>query len=262
MRKVRHASVVRLLRPARRLVAASRNEVSDRHLSLILAFTAGAINAGGFLAVGHYTSHMTGVISMMADQVALGAWLLAGAGAASLVSFMAGAATSAILINWARLHHGGAQYSLPLLLEAGLLAVFGIVGAWLADGPWITAGAMLLLCFVMGLQNATITKVSGARIRTTHLTGIVTDMGIELGKLFYRNSAKRPVRVMADRAKLRLLTMLVGAFLMGGVLGALGFGSMGFAAALPLAALLAVMGSVPAAEAALLRKSRFPQAKP
>jgi uncharacterized membrane protein YoaK (UPF0700 family) len=69
-----------------------------------------------------------------------------------------------------------------------------------------------MLCFIMGLQNATVTKISGARIRTTHVTGIVTNMGIELGKLLYWNrgparSQMLPVR--ADRPKLRLLGLLL-----------------------------------------------------
>ena len=65
-----------------------------------------------------------------------------------------------------------------------------------------------MLCFIMGLQNATVTKISGARIRTTHVTGMVTDVGIELGKLVYWNRdpiRSETLRVRADRPKLRLL---------------------------------------------------------
>ncbi|WP_164176991.1 DUF1275 family protein, partial [Streptococcus pneumoniae] len=75
-----------------------------------------------------------------------------------------------------------------------------------------------------GLQNAIITKVSQARIRTTHVTGIVTDIGIELGKLIYWNRSRGEGldMVRADRDKLRLLGALLAAFFAGGVLGALG----------------------------------------
>jgi uncharacterized membrane protein YoaK (UPF0700 family) len=114
----------------------------------------------------------------------------------------------------------------------------------------------MLLCFIMGLQNAMITKPSNAEIRTTHLTGMVTDIGIELGKLCYWNAAApartpsstqaRPLpRVLADRCKLRLLVVLVTLFFAGGVAGALGFKHLGFSATLPLAVLLLALIAVP-----------------
>jgi len=90
----------------------------------------------------------------------------------------------------------------------------------------------------MGLQNAIITKLSGARIRTTHVTGLVTDAGIEIGKLLYRNDPARPdlVPVIADGAKLALLLSLIGLFFSGGIAGALLFSRFG----LPVAALFAL----------------------
>ncbi|WP_157986091.1 YoaK family protein, partial [Teichococcus vastitatis] len=138
------------------------------------------------------------------------------------------------------------------------LAVFGVAGVVLASNPHFVTVAAPLLCFVMGLQNATITKVSSARMRTTHMTGLINDIGIELGKLAYRNSRKPGVtrQVMADRAKLWLLGSLLGAFFLGGVLGTVGFNSFGFAAALPLAGFLDLLGTTPAMEAALVRRAR------
>ncbi|WP_160119998.1 YoaK family protein [Rhodovarius lipocyclicus] len=249
-----------LLRPVRKLVAVERTEDRDRRLALTLTFVAGAVNAGGLLAIGQYTSHMSGIISAMADHLAVGAWLLVGGGVVALGSFMGGAAISAVLINWARRHRRRAQYSLPMLLEAALLALFGTLGALLPGTLGFTAAAVPLLCFIMGLQNATITKVSGARMRTTHMTGIVTDIGIELGKLFYWNrhqggSGPHP-HVRADRAKLRLLASLLGCFFGGGVLGAWGFALLGFAAALPLAVLLAAIGAAPIMEVAVVLQGR------
>lgn len=251
---------VRLLRPiapaillAHRLVARQRSENGDRGLALALAFIAGAINAGGFFAVGHYTSHMSGIVSAIADFAALGAWVLVGAGLVALVSFTAGAATSAWLINWGRRNDRRRQYAMPLLLEGVLLAGLGAAGMMVGPSPFAAVVGVPVLCFIMGLQNATITKVSGARLRTTHVTGIVTDIGIELGKLAYWNRDDGPA-VRADRAKLRLLGAMLGAFIGGGVLGALGFSHVGAAAALPLALLLGLLGTAPGAAAAVLRR--------
>ena len=87
----------------------------------------------------------------------------------------------------------------------------------------------------MGLQNAVITKISRAEIRTTHVTGLVTDIGIELGKLLYVNRTGPLAPVRANRERLRIHLLLVGSFLAGGVAGALGFKAAGFVTAVPLA---------------------------
>ena len=100
----------------------------------------------------------------------------------------------------------------------------------------------------MGLQNAIITKISRAEIRTTHVTGLVTDIGIELGKLGYWNRpgvAHELPRVMGDRQKLRLLCALLGMFFLGGLAGALGFKYLGFSATIPLALVLIMLAIVP-----------------
>ena len=227
----------------RRIVSAERTGAADTQLGVVLTFVAGATNAGGFLAIGHYTSHMSGIFSAMADHLALGAIGLVVVGLGALLAFMAGAACSAMLINWGRRSGRGSRYALPLLLEAALLLGFGLLGG-VVDGAGLVFVGAPLLCFIMGLQNATVTKISGARIRTTHVTGMVTDLGIELQKLIYWNlyrSDGAAPNVMADRAKLRLLAGLLGSFFTGGVMGALGFHYLGYVACIPLAVLLLLL---------------------
>ena len=164
---------------ARKLTGHRRSEQGNRHLGALLAFVAGAINAGGFLAVKQYTSHMTGILSAVADNLVLGAYQFALAGIGALLSFLAGAACTAIVVNHAKRRNMHARYALPLLLEALLLLCFGFLGFQLTqiEGLFVPITVMLL-CFMMGLQNALITKISNAEIRTTHLTGMLTDIGI------------------------------------------------------------------------------------
>ena len=182
-----------IIRYFHNLSAEQRSVRADRHLGYTLAFVAGAVNAGGFLAIGQYTSHMTGIVSTMADQMALGQFKLALAALSAWIAFVLGAATTAILINFARRRHLRSQYALSLLLEALLLLLFGLAGAYLNHlHEFLDPVTVLLLCFIMGLQNAIITKVSSAVIRTTHVTGLTTDLGIELGKLIYINRGHDP----------------------------------------------------------------------
>ncbi len=234
---------------ARSLAGRRRTTAANRHLGFALAFVAGAINAGGFLAVQQYTSYMTGIVSAMADNIALGAYDLVLGGAGGLLSFLLGAACSAIMVNYSRRRRLHGEFALPLLLEAFLLLCFGLLGARLATvaGLFVPVTVMLL-CFIMGLQNALITKLSKADIRTTHITGIVTDIGIELGKSLYWNSpgsSKQPP-VAVNRAKLQMLTLLALSFFLGGVVGAFGFKYLGYIATVPLALVLITLAIVPA----------------
>jgi uncharacterized membrane protein YoaK (UPF0700 family) len=233
----------------RTLTGKDRTVRGDRQLGFSLAFVAGATNAGGFLAVKQYTSHMSGVVSAIADQTALGDFSLVLAGAGSLTSFLLGAACSAVLVNWGRRKRLNSQYALPLLIEASLLLCFGLLGSHLALWETLFVPAtVVLLCFIMGLQNAMITKLSGAEIRTTHMTGIVTDIGIELGKLFYWNSSRDDIAapgVLANRAKLKVHGTMLALFLVGGLTGAVGFRHVGYEATTPLAALLIALAIVP-----------------
>lgn len=237
----------------RQLTAVSRTPQANRRLAYFLTFIAGAVNAGGFLAVRQYTSHMSGIISMMADHMVLGGGTVVLQGLAALLSFVAGAATSASLIHFGRRSHLVSEFALPLVCEALLLLVFGLLGANLETLNWFyVPGTVMLLCYIMGLQNAMITTVSKSEIRTTHVTGMVTDIGIELGKLFYWNWARTdaadtpPVR--ADHGKLIVLGGLVTLFFTGGVAGAYSFFHYGFGSTLPLALLLMVLAVVPVAD--------------
>jgi uncharacterized membrane protein YoaK (UPF0700 family) len=228
--------------PIRGFTALQRTPQADLKLGTVLAFVAGAANAGGFLAVGQYTSHMTGMLSALADNLVLGQFVLVGAGLVSVLAFVLGAMSTAWIVNWGMRRQLRSAYGLPLLLEAVLLLVFGLFGAVMS--LWHTVFlpvTVVLLCYIMGLQNAVITKISQARIRTTHVTGLVTDLGIELGKLLYVNRHPDMQPVRADRERLRVHAQLVLSFLVGGIAGALGFKHLGYVSTLPLALALLLL---------------------
>lgn len=221
------------------LATLRRSERADLRLATALAAIAGAANAGGFFALGSYTSHMTGYLSHLADELVL--WNLAAMGTSLLAigAFVSGAAFSTILINWARAADRRRQYAWPLAMQGLFMLAFA--GGGLGTGLLWQIWSLCCLCFIMGMQNATITKISNARIRTTHATGMVTDIGIELGRgLFHRLAPAIAARIgtAIDRRKLVILLRLVGAFVLGGVIGAAGYARFGFLFSLPLAAVL------------------------
>ena len=97
------------------------------------------------------------------------------------------------------------------------------------------------------LGGLLVSKISSSQIRTTHMTGVITDIGIELGKMFYWNHSARPPesRVRANRMKLRLFGTLLAMFITGGLVGAIGFKYVGFVWVMPLALLLLALSLPP-----------------
>jgi uncharacterized membrane protein YoaK (UPF0700 family) len=218
-----------------------RSAQVNLRLGASLSFVAGAINAGGFLAVGQYTSHMTGMLSSITDHLALGEFRLALAGLVALLAFVGGAVTTAWMVNWSLRRQLRSAFARPLVVEAGLLLVFGLFGAAinLSSGLFIPL-TVLLLCFIMGLQNALITKISNAEIRTTHVTGLVTDIASNWASCCI-STGRMPRPRLCKPRKLRIHLTLVGCFFIGGVVGAVGFKTWGYVTSVPLALLLAVL---------------------
>jgi uncharacterized membrane protein YoaK (UPF0700 family) len=251
------------MRRLRHLTGQHRTAATNRLLGGLLAFNAGAINAGGFLLVDRYTSHMTGFASMLADNLVVGNMPLVLGAFGALLAFTSGAAVTAILVHWARQNWLRSEYALPLLVEALLLLVLGLLGAtFMRQTPFAVPLTVLVLAFTMGLQNALVSKISSSQIRTTHMTGVITDIGIELGKLLYWNRTARPLasRVRANRIKLRLFGTLLAMFVFGGLVGAIGFKYVGFVWVVPLAIMLLVL-ALPPLYADFRRMNRLRQIK-
>ncbi len=226
----------------------ARNKHLNRQLAWSLAFVAGGVNAGGFLAVQSYTSHVTGAVAKISDELVLGNAALALEGVGVVCSFGMGAFFSTLLVSYGRRHRFKSHYALSLMIEASLMMVFGLIGSSLnAVHGLFVPFTVMLLSFMMGMHNSMVTNISNAEVRTSHMTGIVTDLGIELSRLFYfnrsRNQKMQPIR--ANRDKLKLHGLILGAFFGGGFIGALSFKHVGFKSALFFSAFLVFLAVRP-----------------
>jgi len=228
-----------------------REHRHDRALAAYLALVAGFVNAVGFVLVGTYTSHVTGNVGRFADDLALGgnAALFA---ALMVLAYFAGAFSASVAIESNMVRHRPWTYGSLLLVEAGLLVIFVVLeGVFLAPTPRIHDVEAMLLCAAMGLQNSLVTRLSGAVVRTTHLTGVVTDLGIEAARWFryWRGllAARTNLRLVAGSAqpvaphapKALLLLTILAAFIGGSMAGAIAVHTWGrLALALPVAGLV------------------------
>ncbi len=194
----------------------------------LLACVAGCVNAVGFLGAHHQAiSHMSGTVSNLGiglvgnDRAALAHV------ASTLGCFFAGCVLSGLIIRQSTLK-AGRRYGVALAVEAALL----LGATYFLRHSAITGD--YLAAMACGLQNAMATSYSGAVIRTTHMTGIVTDLGIALG-LLARNEK-------VDWRRIGLYGALLTGFFSGGILGALGFARFGYDTLLVPAALTGVGG--------------------
>lgn len=180
----------------------------------VLAAMAGAINAVGFLGVHHQAlAHMSGPLTILGNEIARSELGLAMATLLVVLAFFAGCGLSAAIIGPSSLKLGR-RYGVVLTLEAVMLTL-----AWWGLRRGLPGGECFA-AFACGLQNAMASNYSGAVIRTTHMTGIVTDLGIAVGHLVRR----APV----DRRRVGLFAVLLSGFLVGGVVGSYGFVTIGF----------------------------------
>jgi len=129
-------------------------------------------------------------------------------------------------------------YSIPVLIECSILLAVGIFGQPLiTHHPDILAYALL---FAMGIQNSLVTSISNSVVRTTHLTGLFTDLGIELSQLFFYVQAEQKIKLLTS-VQLRLT--IIGCFFAGGIVGGIAYSSMGLIV-LSAAGCLLLMGLV------------------
>ncbi|MBS9720455.1 DUF1275 domain-containing protein [Tianweitania sp. BSSL-BM11] len=221
---------------------AARDDRRNRQLAGMLAAIAGGLNAAAFHAVGFFAANMTGNVSLLSDHLAIADLSLAGFFLLIVLSFVTGSALSTLLINAGRRRGNVAIYAHSILLEGAILAAVGL-GALLRGGPPSADLIVISLSFLMGLQNAVVTRISQARVRTTHVSGMLTDIGIGLGMLVDIARGVEPQDGAAEtRARLRLHLETVAAFLLGGVVGVVLYQRIGSGSLLLAAALLLLIG--------------------
>lgn len=197
----------------------ARSHSADTRLACTLAAAAGALNTAAFEIVGFFSANMTGNVSLLSDHLAkanpgTGLFFLA-----IVILFIAGSALSTLVINSGRRRNIRTIYAFVILAEGAALMVLGVIENHF---PPLSPGVVLILSlsFLMGLQNAVVTRISDARVRTTHVSGTATDIGIELAMLFEvlrRKISPKEAPLYLSRLRLHVLTLL--AFLAGGIAG-------------------------------------------
>lgn len=192
----------------------SRTLNHNKKIASLLSFVAGVVNVAGFLSVKILTTNVTGHFAFFVDEIFKFHFFKSFIYFYYILFFFLGSFLSNFIIEAMTEKKKSFVYVIPVIIECFILyfvAFFGVIVT--KYNPNIIAFSLL---FAMGLQNSLVTKISGAMVRTTHLTGLFTDLGIELSQLFFFKETKQRKQLFST-IKLRLRIILF--FFLGGILG-------------------------------------------
>lgn len=198
-------------------VGHERSLQMDLMLAGWMSCIAGALNAVGFLIAGSFTANMTGNISMFVEHLADRETILALSFAGLVLTFIIGATFAALVIQTGEARGIRTIYGWVTAFEGAILLALG--AAFLIGPAWAEeAHLVIVLSFVMGLQNAMTTMISKARVRTTHASGMATDLGIEIAAFMGQGQDRSDAL-----PKLKLHSLTLFSFAFGGLAGVFGY---------------------------------------
>jgi uncharacterized membrane protein YoaK (UPF0700 family) len=225
-----------------------REVLSPKNLAswMGLAFAAGAVNATTFMASQQFVTHLTGVVTRMGIHVASLTLMTDYFGV--FVAFVVGAMTAVVLLDGRRLRGMPAIPWLPMATVSFLLTLCAVLGHVGVFGPFGMDGErpaefafFAMLAFAMGLQNAAVANATGSLVRTTHMTGPATDLGVALALLLIHDLPREHLEAARRTAKLRAAK--IGSFVAGCVAAMIYTPPLGFLGFVVPAAICAVVAS-------------------
>lgn len=181
-------------------------------LAVFFAFVAGIINVFGLIELGTFTTNITGHVGSFALTLETFRWNEVLKITLWIFAFGLGSMTSSVLVNYMERKRQRLSYALPIILETGLLSLCFAMNKFNGAESLQT----IILLYAMGIQNGIVSVVSGKVVRTTHLTGMVTDIGIGLGNLILKKG-----NIVFVRRSLILNFSIITLFILGGMLSTL-----------------------------------------
>ncbi|MDO6739154.1 YoaK family protein [Wenyingzhuangia sp. 2_MG-2023] len=192
----------------------SRTLKHNLRIATVLSFVAGIVNVTGFLSFKQLTTNVTGHFALFMNDVAHFEFWKGTVYFLYIFSFFFGSFFSSFLIELFKENKKFNVYVVPTTIECLILISIATISNFIEiHSPNLIA---CLLLFAMGLQNSYVTKISNTLVRTTHLTGLFTDLGIEISHLFFPKS--HPNRDQL-KANIKLRFYIISFFFMGGLVG-------------------------------------------
>lgn len=184
------------------------------HLATVLSSVAGLVSVSGFLSFKQLTTNVTGHFILFTNDAAKVEFWNGTIYFLYIFSFLFGSFLSSMLIEKFRENKKINVFVLPTIIESLILISIGVLSNFIEIK---TPDLMIcLLLFAMGIQNSFVTKISNAVVRTTHLTGLFTDLGIDISQLFFPKLHPHREKL---KANIKLRIYIITSFFTGGLVG-------------------------------------------
>jgi uncharacterized membrane protein YoaK (UPF0700 family) len=194
-----------------------RTYLHNLRLASLLGLTAGSVNAEGLLGYKVLTTNVTGHVALFSESLTFENWNLARLIFFYMFLFLLGAFLSSLIMSWADARHKFFSY-IPIFIEISILFLSALNGNSLNLSISTSQAFACTLLFAMGLQNALVTVISGSVVRTTHLTGTMTDLGVDLSRMIRGKGTSNPAILLSIKLKVYLIFFFVFGAILGGFL--------------------------------------------
>jgi uncharacterized membrane protein YoaK (UPF0700 family) len=163
----------------------NRTFAHDLRLATLLSFVAGLVNITGVLALKTLTTNVTGHFAFFAEEIMRHDYATAFTFLVFTIFFLIGSFISSFLAELITQKNPDLSHIVPITLEMFILIGIGFLGSQSGIATLEGKLTAFFMLFAMGIQNSLVTNISRSTVRTTHLTGLFTDLGIELSQLFF-----------------------------------------------------------------------------
>ncbi len=198
-----------------------RTYLHNLRLASLLSLVAGIVDIAGVLSVKTLTTNVTGHFAYFVEELVLNSYTSSVIFLLFIGCFLFGSFISNYFVELMLYKRVENPYAIPMITEIVILLFIGLVYDFnllsKADGICISCALLL----AMGIQNSFVTRVSRSVVRTTHLTGLFTDLGIELSQLFFYKRADKQRRLYKS---IYLKLAIILCFFLGCLIGGISFG--------------------------------------
>jgi uncharacterized membrane protein YoaK (UPF0700 family) len=190
----------------------NRTFIHNLRLATLLSFVAGIVNVTGVLSIKTLTTNVTGHFAYFAEEVMKKNYSAAITFFIFTIFFLIGSFVSNFLSEIISKKNPNLSHVIPISLEIIVLIGVGIFGGQTDLSSFEGKLIAFSMLFAMGIQNSLVTKISQSTVRTTHLTGLFTDLGIELSQLFFY---KKPEETKKLKTSIYLRLSIIIFFFLG-----------------------------------------------
>ena len=194
----------------------NRTFIHNLRLATLLSFVAGVVNITGVMSVKTLTTNITGHFAYFAEEIMRKDFAAAITFFVFTLIFLLGAFTSNFISEYVAKSNSNFSHIIPIALEILILAIVASFESPMSLDNLEDKSLASAMLFAMGIQNSLVTKISQSTVRTTHLTGLFTDLGIELSQLFFY---KKPEETKKLKTNIYLRISIISFFFIGCVLG-------------------------------------------